>query len=267
VFGTDIGIASTFDGGKTWKYRGIAKQTGKKDLNWNTSQNTFWAPDIIYDKTTQLYHMYASITPGILDGWNEGIANVVHLSAKDPLNGWSYDAIPFKSIHGGIDPTVHKLDDGKWYLWLKNRDRMSSSDLVNWTSDGTFAAQTGEAPYVFWWKGYYWMIQDPTSGDANGGLTVHRSTDGNTWQSQANILGGSGTRTGEIGVDGKHCSVVVQSDKAYVFYFSEGGSNPTGSVLQAAPLTVSGTGELKANRDASFELMLHHSDDPKNLGR
>jgi hypothetical protein len=267
VFGTDIGVASTFDGGKTWKYRGIAKQTGKKDLSWNTSQNTFWAPEIIYDKTTQLYHMYASITPGILSGWNEGIANVVHLSAKDPLNGWSYDVLPFKSIHGGIDPTVHKLDDGKWYMWMKNRDRMSSTDLVNWTLAGTFAAQSGEAPYVFYWKGYYWMIQDPTVTDNNAGLTVMRSTDGSNWQSQANILGGSGTRAGEIGVDGKHCSVVVQSDKAYVIYFAEGGSNPTGSVLQAAPLAVSAAGVLTANRDAPFELSLRRYDDPKNLGR
>jgi len=267
VFGTDIGIASSFDGGKTWKYRGIAKLTGKKDLSWNSSQNTFWAPEIIYDKSTQLYHMYASITPGILSGWNEGIANVVHLSAKDPLNGWSYDVLPFKSIHGGIDPTVHKLDDGKWYMWMKNRDRMSSTDLVNWTLTGTFTAQSGEAPYVFYWKGYYWMIQDPTVTDNNAGLTVMRSTDGSNWQSQANILGGSGTRTGEIGVDGKHCSVVVQSDKAYVIYFAEGGSNPTGSVLQAAPLTVSAAGVLTANRDATFEFSLRRYDDPKNLGR
>lgn len=267
VFGTDIGIASTYDGGLTWRYRGIAKLQGKKDLNWNTSQNTFWAVEVVYDKTARLYHMYASITPGILNGWNEGIANVVHLSARDPLDGWSYDAVPFKSIHAGIDPVVHQLDDGKWYMWLKNRDRMSSTDLVNWAPAGTFAAQSGEAPYVFWWKGYYWMIQDPTSSDGNAGLTVHRSTDGTNWTKQANILGGSGTRTGEIGVDGKHCSVAVQGDKAYVFYFSEGGNNPTGSALQAAPLAVSASGVLSANRDAPFELALRHFEDQRNRGR
>ena len=265
VFGTDIGIATSFDGGATWQYRGIAKLKGKSDLNWDNNKNTFWAVEVIYDQG--IYHMYASITPGILSAWNESIAGIVHLSATDPLNGWSYDDIPYTRIHQGIDPTVHKLDDGKWYMWGKYSDVQSSTDLVHWNLVNSSAPRTGEAPYVFYWKNYYWIIWDPTSSDGNAGLVVKRSADGRSWTTQANILNGEGTRSGEGGVDGKHCSVAVLSDRAYIIYFAQGG-NGTGnaSCLQAAPLSVS-NGVLSANRNASFDFVLWHFDDPMNEGR
>ncbi|MBN1128507.1 MAG: hypothetical protein JXA71_05950 [Chitinispirillaceae bacterium] len=265
VFGTDIGIASSYDGGATWLYRGIAKLKGKNDLNWDTNKNTFWAVEVIYDNG--VYHMYASITPGILSAWNESIADIVHLSATDPLNGWSYDQLPYPSIHQGIDPTVHTLGDGKWYMWGKFADVLVSTDLVHWTVANSASPRTGEAPYVFFWKNYYWIIWDPTSSDGNAGLVVKRSSDGRSWATQANILGGEGTRPGEGGVDGKHCSVAVLSDRAYIIYFTQGG-NGTGnaSCLQAAPLYVN-NGALTANRTAAFDFILKHYDDPMNQGR
>ncbi|MBN1601334.1 MAG: family 43 glycosylhydrolase [Chitinispirillaceae bacterium] len=263
VFGTDIGITSSFDGGATWQYRGIAKLTGKKDLNWDQKKNTFWAVEVIYNKG--LFHMYASITPGVLSSWNESIASIVHLTATDPLDGWSYDQVPFKSIHQGIDATVHKLGDGKWYLWGKFSDVMVSNDLTNWKVDNSSSPRTGEAPYVFYWKNYYWIIWDPTSDSRNGGLVVKRSVDGRSWVTQANILSGAGSRSGETGVDGKHCSVVIQKDKAYIVYFAEIGGKE-GSCLQVAQLQVN-NGILTANRDTPFEFMLEYYNDPANDGR
>lgn len=267
VFGTNIGITSSFDGGATWQYRGVAKLTGKDDLNWNDEKNTFWAIEVIYDDG--VYHMYASITPGILRSWNESIAGVVHLSATDPLNGWSYDDIPYTRIHQGIDPTVHKLDDGKWYMWGKYSDVQSSTDLVHWDMTNLSAPRTGEAPYVFYWKDYYWIIWDPTSG-GTGGLVVKRSTDGKRWTTQStNILSGNGTRPGERNVDGKHCSVAVLEDRAYIIYFAQGGDgdiNAGTSCLQAAPLSEN-NGVLSADRNEPFEFILDYYDDPMNEGR
>ena len=264
VFGTDIGIASTFDGGATWQYRGIAKLQGKESLNWNDEKNTFWAVEVICHDG--MYHMYASITPGVLSSWNERIAGIVHLSAENPLDGWKYDDIPYTPIHQGIDATVHKLDDGKWYLWGKFSDVLVSDDLVHWNIHNSSSPRTGEAPYVFYWKNYYWIIWDPTGGGTgSSGLTVKRSSDGLTWTNQKSILEGAGIREGENGVDGKHCSVVVQKDNAYIIYFAEIGGT-AGSCLQAAPLEVH-NGVLSADRNTPFEFILEHHENPMNEGR
>ncbi len=53
IHGTDIGIASSKDGSRTWLYRGIAR-----GLNFEKGWNTFWAPEIIWHNG--LYHMYCS---------------------------------------------------------------------------------------------------------------------------------------------------------------------------------------------------------------
>jgi len=42
VHGTDLGIASTPDGGAPWKYRGIAR-----GLEFEPGRNTFWAPEVV----------------------------------------------------------------------------------------------------------------------------------------------------------------------------------------------------------------------------
>ncbi|MBN2038017.1 MAG: hypothetical protein JW768_14850 [Chitinispirillaceae bacterium] len=152
-------------------------------------------------------------------------------------------------------------------MWGKFSDVLVNSDLVHWTVANSASPRTGEAPYVFYWKKYYWIIWDPTSSDGNAGLVVKRSSDGRSWTTQGNILGGEGTRNGEVGADGKHCSVAVVANRAYIIYFAQGG-NGTGnaSCLQAAPLSVTG-GVLSADRNASFDFALWHFDDPMNQER
>ena len=62
VHGTDIGIASSKDGGRTWAYRGVLQ-----GLEFERGRNTFWAPEILWHGG--LYHMYVSYVPGIpVDG-------------------------------------------------------------------------------------------------------------------------------------------------------------------------------------------------------
>ena len=49
-YGTDIGVATSSDHGQSWVYKGAPS------LEFEEGRNTFWAPDIIYDKG--IYHMF-----------------------------------------------------------------------------------------------------------------------------------------------------------------------------------------------------------------
>jgi hypothetical protein len=60
------------------------------------------------------------------------------------------------------------------------------------------------------------------------------------------------TRLGD-NVDGKHPSVVVQGDRAFIIYFTEGGND--GTCLQAAELKAQ-NGVLTADRSSRFEFLL-----------
>src|SRR4051812_37893566 len=62
VHGTDLGVASSKDGGQTWVYRGILPGL---DIEWG--RNTFWAPEIV--RFENKYHMYVSYIQGTPDRW------------------------------------------------------------------------------------------------------------------------------------------------------------------------------------------------------
>jgi hypothetical protein len=111
----------------------------------------------------------------------------------------------------------------------------------------------GEGPFVFYFQGYYWMLRDPDTD----GLRVYRSPDGLAWTEQsAFILVGAGTRPGDV-KGGSHPSVLLQGNKAYIFYFAQEAQI---SCIEAAQLTVS-NGVLSAIRDTPFEFILRHYDD------
>jgi hypothetical protein len=220
VHGTKIGIAESTDGA-SWKYRGLAQI----DLpeQFGGAQVTQWAPDVI--EHAGVYHMYLTVVPGIFTDWKHP-RDIVHLTSGD-LVTWKYESTLKLSSDRVIDACVYPLPGGGWRMWYNNeRDAKSiyyadSRDLFAWEDKGKVTGvgeRPGEGPFVFRWKGRYWMLVDVWKG-----LGVYRSDDLLNWEPQADNLlekGGSGP---DDGVNGGHPCVVVGGERAYVFYFLHPG--------------------------------------------
>jgi len=253
--GTDIGIASSADGGLTWTYRGIAK-----GLEFEPGRNTFWAPCLVEHGRT--YHMYVAYVRGVPADWS-GERHIVHYTSRN-LVDWKWEGIIPLSSERVIDAFVYAKPSGGWRLWYKDEANGShiytadSEDLYKWTVAGpvvTGKAQEGTA--VFWWRGSYWMLVDRWQG-----MGVLSSPDLAAWTEQpAAILGVPGKRPDD-GDIGRHGEVVVQGPEAYLFYFThpagpkahtEAGKHR--SSLQVARLEIR-DGELACDRDKPFPLEL-----------
>jgi sucrose-6-phosphate hydrolase SacC (GH32 family) len=250
VHGTRIGIASSKDGAH-WNYVDTANINYRPDEGY-----TFWAPDVI--EHDGLYHMYLTYVPGIFDNWNHP-RNIVHLTSRDLFN-WKYESALKLVNDKVIDASVFKLPDGTWRLWYNNeRDGKSiyyadSKDLYNWQDKGKAIAARGEGPKVFRWQNTCWMIIDIWKG-----MEVYQSDDLVNWKKQSTRLleeAGTGKDDGAIG---GHCDVVVNDNKAYIFYFTHPGrtkqntARPNSvdakrSVIQLVELKYS-NGELTCNRN------------------
>jgi hypothetical protein len=214
VHGTRIGIAESEDG-TTWKYRDTTNINYRPDSGY-----TFWAPDIIQHK--DVFHMYLTYVPGIFSNWNHPRV-IVHLTSKDLLN-WQYESTVKLVNEKVIDASVFQLPDGTWRLWYNNeRDGKSiyyadSKDLYSWTDKGKAIAARGEGPKTFYWQGKYFMIVDAWKG-----MEVYSSADLIDWTKQPNrILEDPGTGTDNQAMGG-HCDVIVNKDRAYIFYFTHPG--------------------------------------------
>lgn len=265
--GTAIGIASSADNGRSWRYRGTFE-----GMEFERGHNSFWAPEVIWHNG--LYHMYVSYVPGVPHDWS-GTRDIVHMTSKN-LWDWHFESILPLSSRRVIDACVHQLPNGKWRLWYKDEVNDShtyaadSNDLYRWEVVGPVITDVAhEGPNVFHWKGSYWMITDVWRG-----LGVYKSDDAEHWTRQENILTEPGTRVddGEIG---QHADVLVQGDNAYVFYFVHPQRNDDipkvvpdvipyakrRSSLQVAKLEYDG-GKLVCDRNAPFhfELQPHQQD-------
>jgi hypothetical protein len=253
--GTDIGIASSTDGGLTWNYRGTAR-----GLEFEPGRNTFWAPCLVEHGRT--YHMFVAHVRGVPADWS-GDRHIVHYTSRD-LVQWKHEGIVPLSSERVIDAFVHAKPSGGWRMWYKDEANGShiyaadSEDLSKWTVAGpvvTDKAQEGAA--VFWWQGSYWMLVDRWQG-----MGVLRSGDLVNWTEQpGTILGVPGTRPDD-GDIGRHGEVAVQGTEAYLFYFT----HPAGpkahtepgkhrSSLQVARLEFR-DGALACDRDKPFALEL-----------
>src|SRR5215218_8239889 len=84
VHGTDIGIASSRDGGASWLYRGIA--TG---LDTDPGRHTYWAPEVVDDGHT--YHMYVSFITGVPTRWSGHPRSIRHYTSTN-LTEWAYQS-------------------------------------------------------------------------------------------------------------------------------------------------------------------------------
>lgn len=216
VHGTDVGVASSADGGVNWLYRGVLE-----GLDTEPGRNTFWAPEIFDDGST--YHMYVSYITGVPTRWSGHSRTIRHYTSQD-LVAWQFRSTLDLSSDRVIDACVFPLPAGGYRMWYKDEADDStthaadSNDLVTWRPTGPSVTHAPhEGPNVFELSGAYWMIIDEWAGQR-----VLRSDDLERWELQDRILDapGSGADDGAIGL---HADVVVVGDDAFVFYFTHPG--------------------------------------------
>lgn len=265
VHGCRIGIASSADGGTTWRYAGTCEIELPAEIGG--AEPTHWAPDIV-STPDGLHHMFLTVVPGIFEDWNHP-RTLVHLTSRD-LRRWSYRSALKLASDRVIDACVHRLPNGGWRMWYNNeRDGKSiyfadSPDLQRWTDRGRCAGVAGrcEGPYVFAWKGAYWMIVDTWRG-----LGVYRSDDLLHWSGQPEVLLSKPGKGTDDGVNGGHACVVVSENRAFCFYFTHPGRAGTISPkdkndpsLRRSSIQVvelfERDGHLTCDRDADTRLML-----------
>jgi len=258
VHGTEIGIAQSSSGGESWEYKGTA------NINYDlVEEPTFWAPDVIENNGN--YHMYLTVVPGVFEDWYHP-RSIAHFTSKDLIN-WEYESTLKLSSERVIDASVFQLPDGSWRMYYNNENDgksiyyADSQDLYNWTDSGKkVIGDRGEGAKVFTWKGKNWLILDSWNG-----LSVYSSEDFENWDKQKkNILQIPG-----MGVDDKvkggHPDVVVQGERAFVFYFTHPGRIPANngidnyetrrSSIQISELNYE-NGQITTNRDKEVKLDL-----------
>ncbi len=223
VHGCPIGIATSDDGGVTWKYL--------RDANiiypGAVTNKTYWAPAVVEHRGR--FHMFVVYVPGIFNDWNHP-RTIIHLTSRDLVN-WKYDSTLPLAHPKVIDAGVLHLPDGTWRLWYKDEatgsscDTADSADLYHWTDHGRvpgLSDRGGEAPVAFHWRGHYWLFRDI----GRGGLALYRSDDARDWARVGTLLATPGTGPDDTGV-GHHPDVILSGDRAYLFYFVQPGTSAT----------------------------------------
>ncbi|MBE1490834.1 glycoside hydrolase family protein [Plantactinospora soyae] len=219
IHGTDLGVASSTDGGATWLYRGVIQGL---DTEWG--RHTYWAPEIVDDGTT--YHMYVSTIRGVPAQWAGHERHIRHYSSPD-LVTWRYHATLALSSDYVIDACVAARPGGGYRMWYKDEADRShtwaadSDDLYAWRVRGPAVRICAhEGPNVFTLGGFHWMLVDEWHGQR-----VLRSDDMDSWQPQGLILDAPGRHRDDATV-GLHADVVVRGDDALVFYFTHPERRP-----------------------------------------
>ncbi|MBE1879028.1 glycosyl hydrolase [Myceligenerans pegani] len=219
VHGTDLGIASSTDGGATWTHRGVVA-----GLETEAGRNTFWAPEIYDDGAT--YHMYVSYITGVPTRWAGHPRTIRHYTSPD-LVTWEFRSTLDLGSDRVIDACVLPLPGGGYRMWYKDEADHSSThaadsdDLAIWRPTGQVVGHVPhEGPNVFELGGWYWMLVDEWAGQR-----VLRSRDLEHWEPRGRILDAPGSATDD-GTIGLHADVVVVDDDAWVFYFTHPGRDP-----------------------------------------
>jgi hypothetical protein len=225
--GTPIGIAGSKDL-KNWRFIGYCYFNGiggKPD-----APHTYWALGIIIEGDTA--HMFVTFKQDTIGSWG-GSSKLEHYVS--PVNnmqkGWKY----FNTVTNepqAIDATVIKSEN-QYLMWYRNCIgepcgiyHAKSSDLKNWELLGKTEGDINdiniskiwyqEGPYVFKWKNYFWMITDP--GD---GIAVYRSKDADNWKFTGKILLNNEGISPSEASNGKHASVKIINNRAFIFYHTE----------------------------------------------
>lgn len=258
VHGTQIGIATSRDGLR-WSYQGTA------DLPQACTGITSWAPELYYERGT--YHMWLTVVPGIFHRWGVpgAEAHIVHLTSRN-LSDWICDKAVKLDAARIIDASVVKLRRG-YRMWYKDENAGSlimaadSRDLRTWTKvpGGPVSTTPGEGPKAFRFKGYYWLI-----ADAWKGLMVLRSEDALHWTQQDGFILSEPGRTPTDTAAGQHPDVVVNGDRAFIYYFVHQKNEPEArgdpywyqrSAIQVAELKYR-NGTLSVDREAKVRTTL-----------
>lgn len=225
--GAPIGIAGSKDL-VNWRLVGYCYFNGiggKPDAG-----HTYWAPGIFIEGNTA--HMFVTYKEDTIGPWG-GPSRLDHYKAPvaDMQRGWTY-VNTVTNEPQAIDATVYKIGN-VYNMWYRNciKDpcgiyHATSTDLLNWQFHGKALGDINnfdltkiwyqEGPYVFRWKGYYWMITDPDDG-----IVVYRSSDAVTWKLMNRILTPNGGKRPMDSANGKHASVMVINDRAFIVYHSE----------------------------------------------
>ncbi|WP_274647612.1 hypothetical protein [Microbacterium sp. C7(2022)] len=222
VHGTDLGIATSTDGGISWLYRGIVE-----GLNIEPGRHTYWAPEIFDDGES--YHMYVSFVAGVPTRWEGHARTIRHYTSPDLIQ-WTYQSTLALGSDRVIDACVYRLSDGRYRMWFKDEADeghthfADSDDLFSWTPRGlAVGISSHEGPNVFRLGDAYWMLVDEWAG-----LRVLRSDDLLNWEAQDRILDVPGTGDDDQ-TNGQHADVVVSGDAAHVFYFTHPERDAGGS--------------------------------------
>lgn len=267
VHGSAIGIARSPDG-LAWEYIGAVQGDMPADADARVrslgdplgTTSTWWAPTIFWEGGSGMaggglpgdrLHMLVTLVHGIFSSWT-GTRTIEHFTSDDGVNWTWVGTLPLASARA-IDPAVHRIGDA-WYVWYKNEAAGShtfmarSPDLRTWTDMGEVIGGRGhEAPFVWRWKGSYWMIND-----AHGqGMDVWQSATGTgDWHLNTNLLNDrAGVRPLDAGV-GQHPWIVMQGEtgdeQLLLFYFVHDGSR---TYIQVAEVTLGADGRLTTDRN------------------
>jgi hypothetical protein len=213
--GTAIGIATSPDG-THWSYKDICH--GDQGLDTPVQSNcTWWAPSVYYTGDG-VYHMFVVFVDGVYSSW-KGKAFIKHFTSSDGL-AWKYQDTLKLSSERCIDACVDKVG-GQYRCWYKDERHgshtwmASSDDLKTWTVDGEMVGDVGhEAPLYFHWKDRHFLIVD-----AGDDLRIYESPDGlSGWKFNSILLKEPGHRDKDNS-NGKHPFVLVQGDRAFIYYF------------------------------------------------
>ena len=233
VHGSDLGLASSDDGGATWCYRGTVQ-----GLAHEPGHNTFWAPEVVC--IDGVFHMYVSYIRGVPETWAGHRRTIHHYTSRNFLDWEHHGPLPLANEYA-IDACVFELPGGGYRLWYKNEaDDAStwcadSDDLYSWHNNRLVlahrqAAMKDQTSSSF--RGTYWLIVDSWQGQL-----AYRSTDLEHWDAAGHILDESSGVPGTDDVGpGFHADVVVDGEAAYVVYFTHPGGPTPIPIMRPSPL-------------------------------